>query len=562
MKKNSFKIMMFLFIGLSLAITLSSCNKSVDGSVVDASTRRSFTPYNLKVNTVKDSALFSFIAPLYATSGMTYTIELAKDSAFSSIDYSLITDTTLAVATDSILALNTPYYARVKVNPYNVFAASNYFIGEGTFKLIGLQYIKVIRDFEITSTSVLLHWYLNDYTQKATSLVLTPSKGGNPISSSVTADELNSGSKEIAGLTAGTKYTAQLFAGKKSVGLITFSTAPTVKYTTILNPDIDDLSAAIATATDGDVIGLNPGTYTLSSITNVLQKTITIRSVSNDPTDTKILSKEIDVVGDGAGITLVGIDFNANYGGTSNGTTFLQLLGSVTTIGVPATFTNVKIDNCIIHDYSRCVIRGNVGTVANNFKIGTISINNSQIYNIDLANNAGYYTCSLEKLQFNEVLFSKSTFYSMGEGLINMSTALAVPNVKPQISIDLCTMNNIGGNAKYLLFDANTNPVNYSLTNSILANTPMSGTLKTAAFRASATGNKMIFYLNNYFKFASSVGGFELVLTGLDQSLNIIEDLGWTSSTTNFSLNSIPYSNPIFSTSSSGSTIGDPRWAY
>lgn len=562
MKKNNLKIVMLVLIGLTSAFALSSCNKSVDGSVVDASTRRSFTPSNLQVKAIKDSALFSFTAPLYATSGMTYTIELSKDSSFSAIELSLISDTTSAFATDSVLALNTPYYTRVKVNPYSVFAASNYFTREGTFKLIGLQYLKVIRDFEITSSSVLLHWYLNSYTQNATSLVLTPSKGGTPITSAVTADELKSGSKQVAGLTPGTKYTAQLFASKKSVGLITFSTTPAVTYTTILNADVDDLSAAIAAAADGDVIGLNPGTFTLASTTPVLQKTITIRSVSNDPSDTKVLSREIDLVGDGAGITLVGIDFNANYAGSSYGTTFLQLLGSVATAGAPATFTNVKIDNCIIHDYTRCVIRGNVGAVANNFKIGTISINNCQIYNIDLPNTSGYYTCSLEKLQFNEVLFSKSTFYNMGEGLINMSTALAVPALKPQMSIDFCTMNNVGGNAKYLLFDANANQVNYSLTNSILANTPMSGTLKTAAFRATAVGNKMIFYRNNYFKFASAVGGFELVLTGLDQVANISEDLGWTSSTTNFSLTPLPASHAVFTASSSGSTIGDPRWAY
>jgi len=563
MKKNNFKIVMLVFIGLSSTLALSSCNKSVDGNVVDASTRRSFTPSNLRVNTNKDSAQFSFTAPLYATSGMTYTIELSKDSAFSSVDLSLNTDTTLAVATDSVLALNTPYYSRVKVNPYSVFGASNYFTREGTFRLIGLQYLKVIRDFEITSTSVFLHWYLNSYTQKATTLVLTPTKGGSPITNTVTAEELNNGSKQVAGLTPNTKYTAQLFAGKKSVGLITFSTSPTVKYTTILSADVDDLSAAIAAAADGDILGLNPGTYTLSNNALVLQKTITISSVSNDPADTKVLSKEIDLVGDGAGISLVGIDFNASYGGSSNGSTFLQLLGSVTTTGVPATFTNVKIDNCIIHDYTRCVIRGNVGAVANNFKIGTISVNNCRIYNIDLPNTSGYYTCSLEKLQFNEVLFSKSTFYNMGEGLINMSTALAALSVKPQITIDFCTMNHFGGNAKYLLFDANANQVNFTLSNSILANTPMGiGTVKTAAYRAGAAGNKLIFSNNNYFKFASSVGGFDLVLTGLEQTDNIMNDLGWTPSTNSFSLINVPATDPIFSSSVSGGTIGDPRWAY
>ncbi len=562
MKKHTLKVAIAIFVGLSIVFTITSCNKSVDGTVVDASTRRSFTPYNLAVKANKDSARFSFTAPVYATSGMTYTIEASKDSSFSTIDFSVITDTTFAYATDSVIALNTPYYSRVKINPYSVFAASHYFTKVGTFKLMGLQYLKAIRDFEISANSVLLHWYLNSYTQKVTSVVLTP-KNGVAVASNVSADEVALGAKQVTDLLPGTKYTIQLFAGKKSLGILTFTTAPAINYTTILNPDVDDLAAAIAAAADGDIIGLNPGTYTLSNATSVLQKTITIRSVSNNPTDTKVLSKEIDVVGDGAGITLAGIDFNASYGGSSNGTTFLQLLGSAATPGAPATFTNVKIDNCIIHEYSRCVIRGNVGAVANNFKIGSISINNCQIYNIDLANNSGYYSCSLEKLQFNEVSFTKSTFYNMGEGLINMGTTLAKPTVKPQITIDYCTINNIGGNAKYLLFDANANQVNYTLSNSILANTPMgTGTVKTAAYRGGAAGNKLIFSNNNYFKFASSVGGFDLVLTGLEQTDNIIDDLGWTPSTTSFSLVNVPATDPIFSSSLSGGTIGDPRWAY
>jgi len=549
-------------------LVLSSCKKSVDGSIQDASTRRSFTPTNLSVKVSTDTASFSWTAPLFSINNMTYSVDIATDSLFSDIVYTVKSDTTSAYATDSVLLLNTPYYYRVRVNAYTILAPSNYLVATNglhlpsTFKLLGLQYLKVIRESEITTTSVLLHWYLNKDTKEVTHVVLTPSDGSSPINVPVVGDEITHGQKNITGLEAGKKYTLQLFAGKRSMGFTTVSTPKVATITTTITAGVDSLSAAIATAADGDIIGLNPGTYTLTSITPILQKTITLRSVSNNPSDTRILSREFDLVGDGAGITLIGVDVSGNYTGSSFGTTFLQLYGSQAATNVPATFTNVKIDNCIIHDYTRCVIRGNYGTNANDFKIGNVTINNSQVYHVDQVSATGYYQFVLDKVQFNALSFTRSTFYGLGNGMISMSTQLAAPTTIPSINIDYCTFNNIGGSTKYLLLDAKANLVNYNLSNSILANTPISGSLNNAAFRSTGAGNILTFAHNNYFKFSASVGGFDLVLTELLQSNNYTSDLGWVPSTTNFSLSTLPSTSSVLTASSNNGTIGDPRWAY
>ena len=561
MEKIKYNTLVFLTLIFVVSLHLAACNKSVDGNVSDPSKSRSFTPTNLSVKTSKDSAFFTWTAPLFSINNMTYTVDIATDTSFSSIVYSVVSDTMNAVATDSILQLNTPYYARVRVNPYTILAASNYCVSTHSFKLLGFQFLKPIRDFDITPTSLLLNWYLNENTKGVTNVVVTPS-GGVPTSVPVSASEVNAGSKSITGLVAGKKYELQLFAGKKSMGITSFTTQTIPSYNAIITAGVDSLAAAIAAAADGDVIGLNPGTYTLASATPILQKTITIRSVSNNPSDTKILSRELDLVGNGAGISLIGIDVSGNYSGTSYGTTFLQMFGDQTTISLPATFTNIKIDNCTIHDYSRCIIRGNYGTNANDFKIGNITINNSQIYNIDQVSTTGYYQFVLDKVQFNNISFTKSTFYNLGNGMISMSTQLAAPTLIPNINIDYCTFNNIGGSGKYLLLDAKANLLNYNLSNSIFANTPINGTLNTAAFRSTGVGNILTFSNNNYFKFTSSIGGLDLVLTGLLQANDITNDLGWSPSTTNFSLAALPSSNSIFSASSNNGTIGDPRWAY
>ena len=542
-----------------IAITsIVSCNKSVDGSVVDGSTKRFFTPTNLNISTSKDTATFSWTAPLFPVANMTYTVEIAKDTLFSTIIYSTppITSTRLLIIN---LPLNTPLYARVKVNQYKDIAPSHYLSSTKSFRLLGLQYLKAIRDFEITQSSVVLHWYINSATVGATSILLTPSKG-TPISVPVNSVEANVGAKTITGINANQRYTIQLFAGTKSLGFTNFVTPAVVNFTTTITAGVDDLAATIAAALDGDVIGLNPGVYTLDTAVQVLNKTITIRSISNNPSDTKILSPELDLVGNGAGLTLAGVEVSGIYTDTAIGNAVIQLYGSPTT-NTPSTFTDINIDNCIIHNYKTCIIKGNNALLANDFQINSIVVNNSQLYSIDTSNTSGYYMFALERMHFNSVSFKNSTFFNLGEGLINMGTSLGTLATLPSITINYCTFNNLGGNNKYLLFDANTNAVNYALDNCILANTPIKGSVNAKAFRASAS-SLLDFSNNNIFKFNSTIGGLNLILTGLGQAGNITDDLGWTPATTGFSLSSQPASDAIFTASSNGGTIGDGRWAY
>jgi hypothetical protein len=532
------------------------------GGIEDSSLNRAFTPSGLSVRTVKDSAIFKWNMPVYGNGKvLNYTLELAKDSLFSNIDYSVVTDTTGAVILDPDIALNTRYFYRVKVNEYKGAAPSMYLNSLTAFRLTGQQYFRVIRDFEITENRALFHWYQNANTAALTKIVLTPGlTNPTPITVEITGLDIASGIKNITGLTPDTKYMVQLFAGDKSKGILNITTAKPVVFTTILSPT-DNLATAITTAANGDVIGLNPGTYNLTGITYITQKSITIRSVANDPTTTKIKSREINLVGDSAGVSLAGIEFDGNYSGTSYGTTFMQLFGTQAITNAKAAFKAIKIENCIIHDYLRCILRGNYGAAANDQKIESVSINNTRIYNVDQTNVQGYYMFSLEKLLISKLSFTKSTLYNLGQGMINMGTNLS-SSIIPLITLDYCTFNNFGGNNKYVFIDANANKIVFTFNNSIVANTPISGAIQAAAFRASATGNTLAFSNNNYFNLKVAGGGPAVNLTGLAQANDISIDLGWTAATTNFKLVDAPEFSKVFSASSNGSTIGDPRWAY
>ena len=552
-------------ISLFLAVALlGACSKTIDGLVEDPSTNRSFIPSNLRVRTAIDSAIITWNIPVLGSGKkLSYTVDISTDSLFGKIDYTKTADTTRLVILEPALSLATKYFARVKANPYKGAGESQYLTSASSFTVNGQQYIKVIRDFEITSNSVLLHWFTNAQTTAIDKVVLRPTDGGTEISVPVSAAEAQSGLKTLTGLQAGVNYRAQLLAASKSKGIANFRTNATIAYTRTISQGAD-LGAIITDAADGDIIGLSPGTYNLASLFNLLGKTVTLRSTSNNPNDTKINLREFSLVGDGAGVTFAGLEINGNYTGSTLGVQFLQLKGNATTSAAAATFKNITLDNCIIHDFSRCLFLGNLGTAVNDQKMGSFTINNCIIYNIDKGNTGSYYTFSMEKLLINTFSIRKSTLYAMGQALINMSTNGLSTTVTPAISIDYSTINNIGGGSgKQLLIDANANKVALSFTNNIFANTPISGTL-SGSYRATSavTGNTRLFHNNNYFKFYSALPSTALPLTGLDQVGNLQIDLGWTAATTTFSLARLPAESPLFKASKNGTTVGDPRWAY
>lgn len=557
------KIIQYIrFLPFSVALVLfgNSCVRSVDGAIEDASANRPFLPTGFTVKTVRDTANFSWTLPvLSAGKRYTYTVDISQDSTFQQIDVTKTVDTLGFTLVEPALAVGKRYYTRMRVNAFRGSQPTAYLSVEKPFTLPGQNFLRVIRDFEITSTSALVHWYAN--VPGLDKAVLTTDKG-IVTDVAITGADNSGGLKLFNSLTPATKYTLQLFAGAKSQGILNFTTSKAMVYSTVLNSG-DNLITAINNAADSAVIGLNPGTYTLgTSVFTMTGKMVTIASVSGNPNDTKINVRELNLAGNKAGLVLSGVEINGNYSGTSYGVQFLVLRGAATA-GEPATFADVRLDNCIIHDFTRCLVLGNQGTVSNNHVINSFTINNCIIYNIDRAGTSTYYNISLEKTLFTNLNITKSTFYNMGGGLINMSTALAAGSAIPTVTLDFCTFNNVGGSNKNLLIDANTNAVYYTLKNSILGNSPQVSNLNNNAFRCTGAGRILDFLNNNYFKLNATYGATTPVnLTGLNQVACISADLGWAPGATTFSLNTLPSTHPVMSLSASGSTVGDPRWAY
>lgn len=535
---KSSKNLLFLFAAILLIV---ACKKE-DKAILEPP--RLFKASNISIVAGQTAAKIKWGIPLFASGqALTYTVDFSKDATFATIEYTKVVDTAGITVTEDNLKIRTPYFARIKANAFGAQPESKY-ITSSAFTITGTQLLLQIREPELRETTVTLR-FVNDVT--LTSIKLTPEMGTS-VTIALSSTDITAGLKAITGLTGGAKYTVQIFAGTKDKGLLEFTTLPVTVYSRIITP-ADDLNAAIAAAANGAVIGLNPGVYNLPATVFITQKTITLKSTSGTPTDTKVNFKEIDIEGTGAGVTLSGIDFDGtNYAALY----FFNFIGSQAVVSAAATYTNILVDNCIVHGVATSLLRADRGS----YKIGNITVSNSIIYTVGSDGASAYATFHLNKLDFTSLNITKSTFYNFGSGLVSANAAVTF-TTNPSVNISYSTFNSFGGAAKYVLFDANAQPVSFSLTNSIIANTPKSAAApNTAAFRSSVAAITLSY--NNVFNlFNTNPGSTPLILP--TQTNSSVIDLGWTHATTTFQL---PVASPLRTASNKSTAIGDPRWTY
>jgi len=551
--KKIFKLNKSVIPGILVVLSILACGISCKKADPNQGLQppKLFKPGGLSVATSDTAAVISWSASLFSTGqSLKYTVQFSQDSTFSTIDYTKVADSLNLRVTQSIIKIRTPYYVRVKANAYQDQPESSWSSFKA-FKLTGEQLFLPIRELELTANSIVLRWNISP---NLTKIVLTPASGtATPYTLSST--DLTAGFKSITGLPGGTSYTAELFYNSTSRGILGFTTLTTPVYSVILNSGAD-LVAAVNAAANNDVIGLNPGAYSAGTVNfTVLQKTITIRSVSGNPKDTKVNYKEFDIKGTGAGINFVGIELD---GTTSGSLYFINPVG-LTADGDKANFTQVTLNNCIVHGSTTSFMRANRGTNGGDQTMDNITVKNCVIY--DMASTLGYTFLHLDKLQFNTLSFSKNTMYNIGRELLSCSTTLT--STPPNIAFDYCTINNFGASGLYVLMDANANPVKFNLTNSIIGNVPRpSGTVNAVVLRANGAGSAIVFNNNNTFNFtngAATPAALTFPTANITMIGNQSVNLGWTATTTDFT---IPPSSPLRTASNVSTPIGDPRWTY
>ena len=539
-----------------VGIALAACKKEVYDSQVNL--KRQFLPTNIKITSSETSVQLNWSPSLFTVPGkVSYTVMVSIDSLFKSNDIiTKVTDTSGIKLTDDELKVRTKYFALVKANGSNSTEDSRWGLSP-SFKITGEQIFSPVLAAETKDKSVVLRWR---ETSGLTKIVLSPAYG-TPSDVILDPADIIALEKKITDLTPSTLYQAEIFAGTKSKGTTSFTTKELSIFTQVITP-ADNLATVVANAANGEVIGLEAGTYNVVDATNafvnlvVTQKLITLQSVSGNPNNTKVNFKEITLAGTGAGITLRGIEFD---GASAVASYFINLVGSVTDNASAATFSSITVDNCNVHNLANCFIRADRAANAADHKIGTITVTNSKAY--DSSPGSTYVFFTLGKLAFQRLELSNSTFYNIGRAFIAAATTLPSGTSRPAIVIDRCTINNFGSGGtsrNYTIFDANANPVDFTLQNSIVSNAPIAGqTLGNAALRASTS--TVVITNNNMFKVtngATPAVALTFPSTATPANQKTI-DLGWTGSTTDFSL---PAGSELRTSATDGGAVGDPRW--
>ena len=537
-----------LLLAVTIATSIYACKKNDPNEGLEPA--RIFKPSGITVRATETSAKITWTAPLLtANLKLAYAAEFSQDSTFATSEFAMQTDTAGLTVGDDKLKVRKKYYVRVKALSTNNQPESNWMVSR-SFSISGEQLFDLIRDLEIKETQITLRWKPTTGLDKVT----LQKEGATAVDYPISGTEATTGVKVITSLDAGIEYTAEIYQGTRSKGIRTFKTlAPTV-YARVLNPG-DDIVAAITNAANGDVIGLNPGTYLAGTNNyNIIQKAITLKSTSSNPLDTKVTFKEVVLNGTGAGVRFDGIELD----GTPSASAYFLNLVSGNGNADAANFEPIVIFNCIVRGATTSFLRADRGSAASTYKMDHITISNTLVY--DIGSTLGYHFLHLNKLQFNSLNISKSTFYNVGRALITNSTVLT--SNPPAININYCTFSNFGAGNHYALLDAGANPVRFNVTNSIIANVPRTGgTVNAVAVRATGAGSGVVYTNNNTFNFLAASGGATLTfptnitVMANNQTIN----LGWTNASTTFP---IPAESPLRTASTDGTAIGDPRWTY
>lgn len=448
MKKMNIKSLSLLAL-LALLFT-ASCKKEKD---MEFEQIRMFTPGNIRINSADTTVTLEWNPSLF-TEGrkVSYTVEVARDSSFQNIVYRTVVDTSKAVITASSLAVRTNYVARVKTDTSGNVPQS-YWVISGRFAMTGEQIFLPVQATDVIDVAVLLKWRT---TAGLTKIMLTP-VNGTPVDIPLTAGDITAERKLISGLTSNTAYTAEIFAGTRSKGLVTFRTKVPMSGNIIdlrgITGRPNVLVDTLPIIASGSIVVLGRGqTYTVAAPAS-LSKSVTIVSGDDllNPNLAMIYftsnfnfaaSAAIDSI-KFSNVAMRSDNYTSRYiFNTTNGATLNKMIFENCRIGAfrglvrlqsgTTTVTEFRVDNCVVDSL------GNYGviTVDNvTCKADRIVMRNSTVYKADkiITSRQNSTSILVENCTFNETPLgggAASNFfidYSQS-GTNNVTAGIAINN--------------------------------------------------------------------------------------------------------------------------------------
>ena len=457
LNKNFYIKILPLFL---IVVLLAACEK--DTEIEETNLPRMFTPVGLRLTVGLTQVKVEWNPSLFSQDKkVQYTVEISKDSSFQTPPaFTKIVDTTVLVVTDADIAIRQRFFARIKANETGGTEGSKYWIVSTPFTLTGEQiFIVPVPESDIIDNAVILRWTT---TPGVTKIVITPPTG-SPVDVIISAADNTAGLKLIGSLIGNTTYSAEIFAGTKSKGLLSFKTKATITGANIIDlrgitgrPSV--LADTIPIIPSGSIVILKRGTsYNITSAnpasTN-LNKSMTILSGADFIPDLASINmvNNFNLTAGAAIDSLVFKDvnmysedyaskyiFNINTVGTIGKVRFENVRGHkfrgffrIQTGGAGAQVNDLTILNCVIdslRDFS--LVNTN-----NSNKVANITVSNTTLYNarkvIDHrspgSNSIKFTNCSFYNLPGGGAAGGVGGFYFIDLGTQNSATPIVITN--------------------------------------------------------------------------------------------------------------------------------------
>lgn len=450
MKKINIQIITLSVFTILTAIAVTSCKKMQVENFIPS---RMFTPTSISISGGDTAVTISWPASLNAsTKGVTYTLEINTDSTFQGTpNLSLTVSTTTVTVTDDTLQDNQRYFARVKANGTN--ASSSYWMTDTVaFTLIGVQIFHPLQSSDVIDNAVRFTWT----PSPGVSEILLTAANGDTTQVAISDSVNTAGQLIVYGLQPATSYTAQILAGHKSKGKLTFTTkspvtgANVIDLRSITNDPLvlfDTLSQIPA----GSIVLLARGqSYDFPS-SYVIDKTVTIQSGLGFSTPAVLsLVNNFDASGNIDSIRFSDIVF------ASAGSNYFM------NVSKPANITTLSIVNCTTQgNFSNSFIR----LKEKGDLISNLNINNCIIDSFGVGSKYSLiYANASSAALIDNINISNSTFYYFYSFIRQDKVTTSA------ININNCTFDNMINQGGYF-FQYTTFPTSFNITNCILGNT-------------------------------------------------------------------------------------------
>ncbi|WP_428229647.1 DUF4957 domain-containing protein [Flavobacterium sp.] len=430
---------------LVLVFAVSGCESYNEGLLDGIGNTREFSPIALTAK-VKNQTFVELNWTVNPEADH-YTVEFSADDPEFKVIYKTLQVTASQLPLTVQLEGETTYSIRVKAIT-NGLADSKWSVITAT--TLTEQIFFPVQVADIDSKQVVLRWTPNS---AVTQINVAP----GDIVHTITVAEKAAGVATITGLTGETAYTATLLNGVKKRGVVTFTTGIDIGTGILVKPT-DDLNAVITAAPSGSILVMMPGDYTVFTGDIVLSKPITIRGLR--PADKPKLHVKFTLNAGTTNFSLIDLDLD----GTGVGD-----FSFITINAAGATYGDILISGCNIHDYLRALIYGSVNAA----KVASFTVDNSIVKNVSTNLQAEFI--DFRNTYVASVVLKNSTFdsCSIGREFIRVDNAgLTGTGLSTNVLIDRSTLYNVSNTVAakrilYLRFGSNTSTVR----NTIIAGT-------------------------------------------------------------------------------------------